>query len=157
MLKKALQVIKYYVYTEEGVKLRNIGVEGEHYTIDNGVIKPTARATNSGYKCDVNGFYLYFPNITDFGFKWDSVTESLLPQQVKINSEVNAHLGPKYLVPGGKSDLYDKNLPAYKKKIDEISAKIITGATTVEAGYIEYAGFWRSIQGDEMLAQLNKK
>ncbi len=55
-----------------------------------------------------------------------------------------------------KSDLYDKNLPAYKKKIDEISAKVITGATTVEMGYIEYAGFWRSIQGDEMLAQLNR-
>jgi putative aldouronate transport system substrate-binding protein len=152
---RALEVIKYYVYTDEGVMLRNLGVKGLHYTIENGVITPTAKATNSGYKCDVNGFFLYFPKITDFGFKWDATTEKLLPNQVKVNIEVTKHQGPKYLVPGGISDIYDKNLPAYKKKIDEISAKLITGADSVFNGYEEYQRFWNSINGNEMLKQLN--
>jgi putative aldouronate transport system substrate-binding protein len=153
---KALEVIKYYVYTEDGVMLRNMGVKGEHYTVENGTVQPTDRAKNSGYKCDINGFFLYFPTITDYGFKWNAITESLLPEQMKINKEVNSHLGPKYIVPGGKSDLYDKNQPAYAKKIAEISSKIITGAVSVDAGYIEYIGFWKSIKGDTMLAELNK-
>lgn len=155
---KALEVIKYYVYTADGVLLRNMGVAGQHYTVgSDGVVKPTARATNSGFKCDINGFYLYFPTVTDFGFKWPELTQKLIPEQEKINAEVNAHLGPKFLIPGGKSDLYDKNQPAYVKKIQELSAKVITGVESVDDAFVEYAGFWRSINGDEMLKQLNAK
>ena len=155
-VEKALEVIKYYVYTDEGVMLRNIGVEGKHYNIVNGTIKATERATNSGYKCDVNGFFLYFPQITDYGFKWDAVTERLLPEQLKVNKEATKHLGPKYIIPGGKSDLYDKNQPAYVKKIQEISAKIITGAISIDTGYADYNAFWKNIKGADMLAELNK-
>ncbi len=155
-VEKALEVIKYYIYTEEGSMLRNLGVEGKHYNIEDGKIVATERATNSGYKCSVNGFFMYFPQISDYGFKWDDVTEKLLPEQVKYNIEANKHLGPKYIVPGGKSDLYDKNQPAYKKKTEEISAKIITGAISIDAGYAEYNAFWKSIKGDEMLKELNK-
>lgn len=153
---RALDVIKYYVYSEEGVKLRILGVKDKHYTIENGEIKATEKATNSGYKCNVNQFFLYFPKIKDYGFKWDANTEKLLPKQVEVNEEVNKHLGPKYLVPGGKSTLYDKNQPAYKKKTEEIASKIIMGSTTVEKGFAEYEAFWKSISGDEMLKQLNQ-
>lgn len=154
---RALEVIKYYVYTEEGVMLRNMGVKDKHYVIDeNGVVGPTDKAKNSGYKCDVNGFFLYYPRITDYGFKWNETIEKLLPQQLIINEEANNYLGPKFIVPGGKSDLYDKNLPGYKKKIEEISSKIMMGATTVEKGYEEYEAFWKSISGDDMLGQLNQ-
>ncbi len=155
-VEKALEVIKYYVYTEEGVKLRNLGVEGKHYTIENGTIQAIDRAKNSGYKSDVNGFFLYFPKISDYGFKWDPITEKLMPEQIKVNAEANKHLGPRYIVPGGKSDLYDKNQPAYVKKIQEISAKIITGHISIDAGYAEHEAFWRNIKGDDMLAELNK-
>ena len=155
-VEKALEVIQYYVYTDEGVTLRNLGVEGSHYNIENGSIKSTDRAKNSGYKCDVNGFFMYFPQIKDYGFKWDAVTERLLPEQVKVNNEISKHLGAKFIVPGGKSDLYDKNQPSYTKKIQEISAKIITGAISIDTGYAEYNAFWKNIKGDEMLAELNK-
>lgn len=153
---KALEVIDFYVYTQEGSLLRNLGVKDKHYTIENGVIKPLDKAKNSGYKCDINGFFLYFPQVTTFDFKWDETTEKLLPAQLKVNEERNKYLGPKYLVPGGKSELYDKNFPAYKKKIEEIASKIMMGATTIDAGYSEYEAFWKSITGDEMLSQLNK-
>ncbi|MCX7708454.1 MAG: extracellular solute-binding protein [Clostridia bacterium] len=153
---RALEVIKYYVFSEEGVKLRILGVKDKHYTIDNGVVKATDKAKNSGYKCDVNQFFLYYPKVKDYGFKWDATTEKLLPQQLKVNEEVNKHLGPRYVVPGGKSALYDKNQPAYKKKIEEIASKIIMGSITVDKGYAEYEAFWKSINGDEMLSQLNK-
>lgn len=153
---KALEVIKYYLYTVEGIKLRTLGVEGKHYSIENGVIQATERAKNSGYKCSINQFFLYYPKIDDFGFKWDETTEKYLPQQLKHNEEAKKHLGPKYLVPGGKSDLYDRNLSAYKKKIDEIASKIIMGVTTIENGYADYEAFWKSISGDEMLRQLNQ-
>lgn len=153
---RALDVIKYYVYSEEGVKLRCLGVKDKHYALDGNVIKATEKAKNSGYKCDINQFFLYYPKVTNFGFNWDATTEKLLPQQTKYNEEANKHLGPKYIVPGGKSVLYDKNLPAYKKKIDEISSKIIMGTVTVDQGYAEYQAFWKSIKGDEMIDQLNK-
>ena len=153
---RALEVLQYYVYSEEGVKLRVLGVKDKHYTIENNVIKPTEKALNSGYKCDVNAFYLYFPKIKDFGFSWGEATEKLIPQQVKYNEETNKHLGPKYSIPSSKSDLYNKNISAYKKKIDEISSKIIMGSATVEEGYKEYEAFWKSINGDGMLAELNK-
>lgn len=153
---RALEVIKYYVFTEEGVKLRCLGVKDKHYTIENNIITPTEKAKNSGYKCDVNQFYLYYPQVKDFGFKWGDTVEKLIPQQVKYNEETNKHLGPKYSIPSNKSDLYNKNLSAYKKKIDEISSKIIMGSASVEDGYKEYEAFWKSINGDEMLTQLNK-
>lgn len=153
---RALDVIRFYLYTVEGVKLRTLGVKDKHYTIENGVIKPTERAKNSGYKCSINQFFLHYPKITDFGFRWDEATERFLPQQLEYNEEANKHLGPKYLVPGNKSKLYDKNLSAYKKKIDEISSKVIMGTTTIEKAYQEYEAFWKSINGDEMLRELNK-
>lgn len=152
---RALEVINYYVFTAEGVMLRCLGVENKHYTINNGVIQPTEVATNSGYKCDVNQFYLYFPQIDKFDFSWGEA-ESLIPKQLEINKEVGKYIGPKYVVPGAKSDLYDKNQPAYKKKIEEIASLIIMGASTVEKGYADYDAFWKSISGDEMLNQLNK-
>ncbi|WP_313558899.1 extracellular solute-binding protein [Ruminiclostridium cellobioparum] len=153
---RALDVLKYYVYSEEGVKLRCLGVEGKHYTLENNIITPTEKAKNSGYKCDVNQFYLYYPKITDFGFKWSETIEKLIPLQVKFNEETNRHLGPKYSIPSNKSDLYNKNLSGYKKKIDEISSKIIMGSCSVDEGYKEYEAFWKSINGDGMLAELNK-
>lgn len=153
---RALDVINYYVFTEEGVKLRCLGVEGKHYTVEDGIIKPTEKATKSGYKCDINQFYLYYPNVTDYGFNWGETTEKLIPKQLEINGEVEKYLGPKYIVPGGKSELYDKNQPAYKKKIEETASLILMGATTMEQGYSDYEAFWRSINGDEMLRQLNQ-
>ncbi len=152
---RAMEVIDYYVYSEEGVMLRCLGVENKHYTIENGAIKPTEKAANSGYKCDVNQFYLYFPKIEKFNFSWGE-TEKLIPKQLEFNNEVVKYLGPKYVVPGGKSELYDKNQPAYKKKIEEIASLIIMGAKTIDQGYADYQEFWKSINGDEMLNQLNK-
>lgn len=152
---RALEVIDYYMFTEEGVKLRCLGLENEHYTIESGEIKATEKAKNSGYKSDVNQFYLYFPQVTKFDFSWGE-TEKLIPQQLEINAEVDKYLGPKFVVPGGKSDLYDKNQPAYKKKIEEIASMIIMGATTVEQGYSDYQVFWDSIKGNDMLNELNK-
>lgn len=151
---KALEVIDYYVYSEEGVKLRCLGVENKHYTIENGIITPTEKATNSGYKCDVNQFYLYFPKVETFDFSWGA-TESLIPKQLEVNEEVVKYLGPKVVVPGGKSELYDKNQPAYKKKTEEVASLIIMGAITLEQGYADYEAFWKSIKGDKMLDDLN--
>lgn len=153
---RAMEVLKYYIYSEEGVKLRVLGVKDKHYTIENNIIQPTDKAKNSGYKCDVNQFYLYYPKISDFGFSWGEKTEKLIPEQLKYNEETNKHLGAKYSIPSNKSDLYNKNLSAYKKKIDEIASKIMMGSITVEKGYVEYEAFWKSISGNEMLAQLNK-
>jgi putative aldouronate transport system substrate-binding protein len=153
---KALEVIKYYFYSEEGVKLRCLGVKDKHYTVENNILKATEKAKNSGYKSDINQFLLYYPKVNDYGFEWDASTQKLLPQQIKYNEEATKHLGSKFVVPGGKSILYDKNLPAYKKKIEEISSKIILGTISVDDGYKEYEAFWKSIRGDQMLEQLNK-
>ncbi|NMA82711.1 MAG: extracellular solute-binding protein [Epulopiscium sp.] len=152
----AMDVANWYFFTEEGETLGILGIEGLHYTIENGVISPLDKAVNSGYNCSINDFFLSNISLPDFPFKWDETTEKYLDKQIEVNETVKNHLGPKYLIPGNKSELYDTNQPSYKKKMEEIASKIILGATTIEEGFAEYEAFWESIDGDQMITELNK-
>lgn len=114
---KAMEVIKFYFYSQEGVKLRCLGVEDKHYTIEDGFIKPTEKAKNSGYKYDIYQFMFYYPQISDFEFRWDEKTESLLPSQLKFAQEANKHLGPKYLCPEENPSYMIKTYLRTRKKL----------------------------------------
>lgn len=152
----ALNIIKFYAYTQEGVTLRCTGVKGQHYNTDkNGVIAATTKAQNSGYVADLSAFYLYYPQITDFGFKWTPTQTKLVSKQQQYIDENKAYLGPRAFIEAGKSSLYDKNLAAYKLKIQELASKIIMGGS-VDKVFEEYNSYWKSIKGDDMLAELNK-
>jgi putative aldouronate transport system substrate-binding protein len=154
---RAFEVAEWIVYTEEGSRLTRLGVQDKHYTVKDGLFTPIEKASTSGYKATANSFFLSFVDVKNFGFKWDETTEKYLPQQLVINAEAQKHLGPKYVVPGGLSTLYDNIQPEYKKKIEEIAASIIMGNISLAEGYKQYESWWKSIDGDAMLKELNKK
>lgn len=156
-IEKAVEVISWLYYSEEGTLLTKVGVEGQHYTIENGVITPTEKAANSGYSINAGNFTLSMPIIEDLPFQWGGVQDDGYAKQLEAmeKSQAEGVLGPKYNVTMGISDLYDKNVATYNATIKETVTKVVIGNATLEQAYEDYAGFWQSIQGDEMLNQLN--
>lgn len=153
----SVSFLSWLTTSENSAKINLVGIEGKHYTVENGVIKATEIAKASGYKATATNVLLTHTRIKDFGFKWDPITEKYFPVQEAIANENSKYLGPNIIIPGGISPLYDKNAAAYKKKIEELAYKIITGTNSMESCYKEYEEFWDSINGDQMLIELNKK
>lgn len=153
----AVSFLSWLTTSEEYTKINLVGIEGKHYSIENGVIKASEIAKASGYKATAANVLLTHTRIKDFGFKWDSITEKYFPEQMTIANENSKYLGPNIIIPGGISPLYDKNAENYNKKVEELAYKIITGANSIESCYKEYEEFWKSINGDQMLVELNKK
>lgn len=137
-----------------------IGLEGKHYTLDaDKNIVATKEAANSGYKYTLNYLSDSFLNldITSLPYSLDPVVVEGLYQQRAHIQAVQDNLGPNYAadVPVGASDAYDRVAPSIKSTRESIAAKIIIGTVTVEQGMQEYANFWKSINGPQILAELN--
>lgn len=137
-----------------------LGVEGQHYTIDeNKNIVPSAKAANSGYKYTLNYLSDSFINIDidtlDFKLS-DAMMAGIEDQRAYIKEAAN-YLGPNHSsdVPTGISDEYDRVNPSIKSTRESIAAKIVMGSVTVEEGMKEYQNFWKSINGEKLLADLN--
>ena len=60
------------------------------------------------------------------------------------------------MIPSGKSDLYDECAASITSTWQEIVSQIVLGSVTVEEGMENYKNFWRSIDGDTLLKELNK-
>ncbi|GHT63961.1 sugar ABC transporter substrate-binding protein [Spirochaetia bacterium] len=139
-----------------------IGLEGQHYTLDaNRVIVPAAKAANSGYKYTLNFIsdFLYPFNIDNLSFGLDKNLSAGINQQVAEISSSQPHTGPNYSadVPVGKSEAYDRVAPSIKSTRESIAAKIIIGSVSLDAGMAEYENFWKSINGAQLLNELNAK
>lgn len=138
-----------------------IGLEGKHFTLnEKGEISPTQKASNSGYKYTLNYLSDSFINfdINSLSFKLPpTLSNGIKVQREKIKEAAN-HLGPNHSadVPVGLSDAYDRVSPSIKSTRESIATKIVLGSVTVEEGMSEYANFWKSINGDQILAELNK-
>ena len=152
----AVSFISWMATSEESAKMQLVGIKDKHYTVENGVIKATEAAKASGYKTTATNLLLTNTQIKNFGFKWDSMTEKFLPKQKVIANDNLKYLGPTIIIPGETSELYDKNALAYKEKIEKLTYKIITGADSIENCYKEYEEFWKNINGDQMIDELNK-
>jgi hypothetical protein len=116
-----MDVIAYMSYSNEGVLLSRVGVEGQHYTLENGVITPTEKAKSSGYALSPGGFTTSIPVFDKLPFTWGGVGDKYFPKQVEIRDKTVAEgtLGPKYTVPSGVSDLFDKNSAGYLQTMKE--------------------------------------
>ncbi len=137
-----------------------IGREGYHYTIgENGEFVPSEKALNSGYKYTYNflsdSFIDYDP--ASLPFKLDEQTLDGIARQRALIAEGEAYLGPTHAsdVPTGVSDAYDRVSPSIKSTRESIAAKIVIGSVTLEEGMAEYENFWNSINGPEILEELN--
>jgi putative aldouronate transport system substrate-binding protein len=156
-----MDVINWLFFTPEGRKHETLGVEGVHYDIVNNVLVPKPEAIASGYSIN----YSWLSNswsevsIESLGFSFEGITDDVLSKGLKYNSE---SLDPKYLgpiikIPSGLSALYDENIASYNANLYEMATKIVLGTQTIDAAYADYAKFWKSINGDEMLKQLNSR
>ena len=137
-----------------------IGREGYHYTIDeSGNLVPTEKATNSGYSYTLNylsdSFVTYDLSALPFKLS-DELVEGIMRQR-EIIEEAAKYTGPNHSadVPVGISDRYDRVSPSIKSTRESIAAKIVIGSVTLEEGMAEYENFWNSIDGQEILDELN--
>lgn len=154
---KAMEVLSWLFFTDEGVLMTRVGIEGVHYTVEDGVITPSAAAADSGYSINVGNLTLAFPVVDQLDFKWGGITDEAYPRQLEIQkiSQAPGTIGPKYNVTLGVSDLYDKNIATYTSTMNETVVSIVLGNESMEDAYKNYEGFWKSIRGDEMLEELN--
>ena len=156
-VQKALEVLAYMNFTPEGEKLFSLGIEGIHYTIEDGVITPTEKALASSYDLSPGAILAGHVDAGDLPFKWGAGQDELIPFQREVLERCSkkGELGPRIVIPSTISDLYDKNLSSYSSFVTETISKVILGNVTVDQAFEDYRAFWKSIQGDEMLAQLN--
>lgn len=158
---KAFKVIETIVTDPElYAAFFGIGVQGKHYTLDaENHIKATDKAKNSGYKYTYNylsnSFCTYDLDKLEFSLD-DGLKKGIANQKVVISSS-KEYLGPNHAadVPVGVSDEYDRVFPSIKSNRESIATKIVVGTLTVDQGMEEYANFWKSIGGPEILNQLN--
>lgn len=137
-----------------------IGIEGKHYTLnDKGEITPTAKASNSGYKYTLNYLSDSFLNydVDNLPFTLSSTLINGIKTTREHIKNVTPNLGPNHSadVVVGVSDEYDRVSPSIKSTRESIAAKIVMGSVTIDEGMKEYQNFWKSINGDKILAELN--
>ena len=135
----------------------NTGVEGAHYTIENGVAVATEKATNSGYSIKYN--YItdsFIPDFSSLPYQPDETMKAALELQRSIIDKGMELRGPKQMIPAGKSDLYDENSASITNYWKEVISQIVLGSVTVEEGLANYKNFWNSVDGDTILAELNR-
>lgn len=157
---KAVEVLETLIMDPEMYSaFFDIGVEGYHYTVDDeGHMQPTEKATNSGYTPSYAFLYDSYLKDTDFdlSFKLDDELEAALPQQLEIVQNAKEVMGPNYMVPSGKSELYDESSASIVSTWQEIVSQVVLGSVTPEEGMENYKNFWNSIDGDTILEELNK-
>ncbi|MBQ9325652.1 MAG: extracellular solute-binding protein [Clostridia bacterium] len=134
----------------------NTGVEGAHYTIENGIAVATEKATNSGYAIKYN--YItdsFIPDFSTLPYQPDETMKAALELQRQIIDRGMELRGDKQMIPAGKSDLYDENAASITSYWKEVISQIVLGSVTVEEGLKNYKNFWDSVEGDQILAELN--
>lgn len=155
----ALDVIHWLRYTEEGNKLINLGVEGVHYDVIDGEMVPRQEAVDTGYAPDYGGLkHPFAPELYDnLDFVIREIPKELMDKRMDYAEKAASeeYLGKVIYVPYGKSKLYDENAAAYNAFTEEMVTKIIMGTQTMEEAYQEYDQFWRSIDGNRILEELN--
>jgi putative aldouronate transport system substrate-binding protein len=157
----SLDIIDWLMFSEEGKIVDTVGLEGVHYDIVDAVLTPRADAVAAGYNTAPNALSEGWAaiSIDQLGFGFEGISEEVLAKQLEctriaLDSE---NLGPLIKIPMGTSSIYDENVASYNSNLYEMATKIVLGTQDIDTAYAEYARFWSSIKGDEMLAQLNGK
>lgn len=154
---RAIKVIEALVFDPEVyAAFWNIGVEGAHYTVDSdGSLKPTEKATNSGYAPTYTYLYDSFIKEFNFKFKVNAKLQEMLPNQTEFIKQAQTAKGPKYAVPAGISDTYDQVSSSITSTWQETVSQVILGTVSVEQGMANYKNYWNSVNGETILKELN--
>lgn len=153
----AMRVIEALVTDPEmHAAFYNTGVEDVHYTVDNGIAVPTEKASNSGYAIKYN--YLTDSFIGDFStlsYQPDEEMMASITLQQDMIAEAMKYRGDKQMIPSGLSTLYDETSASITSTWKEVVSQIVLGSASVSDGLKSYKSFWDSVDGDQMLKELN--
>jgi len=156
---KAVDVIAWAFYTVEGQKVMQVGIPGKHYVIENGVGKLTAQAEAGGQSLDLNNILKRMVPVEElkksFGFKFPG--EEIVESWYDLVKDQSKYIGRKEVITVGQSATYDKVGPSLAKKRQETSLQVIIGNKTVDQAFKEYEEFYKSINGDQIVKELNAK
>jgi putative aldouronate transport system substrate-binding protein len=154
----AVDFIAWMVGTAEGIKAYRFGLPDKHYTVENGMLKLTPQALAGGMSLDQSNLLKQFVDFDQMGFEGQFPNAELTSvYNNMVVKEVSKYSGPKYIIPAGASAIYDNVGPSLVKKRQEIALKIIIGTVSVEDGYKDYENYFKSINGEQMLKELNTK
>ena len=155
----SMDIIYWLFFTPEGRKLDALSVEGVHYDIVNRSLVPRPAAVAAGYAIEhqrLSSSWAQVPYQT-LGFSFEGMSDSVMENLLKYSAISNSqqYMGPMIKIPMGIAPLYDENIASYIANEEEMATKIVLGTQTIDQAYADYARFWASIRGDEMLRQLN--
>ncbi len=153
----ATDFIAWMCYSAEGIKTVMVGVPGKHYVVVNGVGKLTPQAEAGGQSLSMNSVMGMFVDVKDLNLGFKFPDQDMFSKYLDLTKDINKHTGPKYVIPAGISPLYDKYSASLTKKRQELGLKMILGIASIEDAYKEYDAFFKSINGAQILKELNTK
>ena len=155
----SLDIIYWLFFTTAGRKLDALSVEGVHYDIVNHVLVPRQDAVAAGYAIEHQRLSSAWAQVPyeSLGFSFQGMPDSVMDNMLKYIAIANTpqYMGPMIKIPMGLSNLFDENIASYTANLEEMATKVVIGSQTIDQAYADYERFWRSINGDEMLRQLN--
>lgn len=156
---RAIEVLETLIFDQEMYPaFFNVGVEGQHYNVStDGYLEATEKASNAGYSPTFTFLYETFINDFDVNFKPSTDIEESLNIQKMIIDDAQKFKGPKYSIPSGLSETYDEVAASITSTWKEIVSQVVLGTDTVEEGMNNYKNFWKSVNGETILKELNGK
>ena len=156
---KAVDLIAWAYYTLEGQKVMQVGLPGKHYVVENGVGKLTPQAEAGGQTLELTTLMKRHVPLEElkksFGFKFPN--EENLTAYYNLVKDVSKYTGRKEVISMGQSPTYDRVGPGLVKKRQEIALKAIIGTVSIEDAFKEYEAYFKSINGDQIIKELNAK
>ncbi len=153
----AVNLVAWMNYTAEGIKGTRLGIPGKHYTIENGIGKLTPLAESGGQAFELTNLMKLHQPIEKLGLGFKFPNEENSQVYYNLTKDINKHTGRKEVISLGQSVIYDRVGPALIKKRQEVALKIIIGTVSIADGYKEYDNFFKSINGEQLLKELNSK
>lgn len=156
---EAVNVIAWAYYTVDGQKAMQIGLPGKHYVVENGVAKLTPQAEAGGMSLDLTAIMKRHVPLEDLkkslGFTFPN--EEKLTAYYNLVKDVSKYTGRKEVISMGQSPTYDRVGPGLVKKRQEIALKAIIGTVSIADAFKEYEAYFKSINGDQIIKELNTK
>ncbi len=155
----AVNLIAWAYFTVDGQKAMQVGLPGKHFVVENGTAKLTPQAEAGGMSLDLTNLMKRHVALEDmqksFGFSFPN--EENLKGYYNLVKDVSKYTGRKEVISIGQSAIYDKVGPSLVKKRQEIALKAIIGTVSIEDAFKEYEAFFKSINGDQIIKELNTK
>jgi len=151
----AVKFLNWLTATPEGNLFCAAGVEGVHHTLNgSGELEMTQASTDAGFALGSN-ILLGTISPDSLDVKLTADMDAPMKENLEFVPEVYAQSGPLYDVPVGVCEAYDKIKASYQEKMNEFAANAILNGD-IEGVMKDYESYWKSIDGDAILAELNK-